>query len=168
MNALGRTRRRSRLPRESCASREQDLIAQLRLAIACGLSAKRGSKRKYALQKSIVRGAPLNAVALIMGKIKGISFSIAAQYASASYDTDEGRYERGGGRVDAPCERASRLSSKLSSNLPYASNRTTPPRYAAKGLGKESEWGTSKCGGDPTLTHPRERTSVPMRPRLVG
>lgn len=53
-----------------------------------------------------------------------------------------------------PCRTRSKLSSvfssKLSSNLPYASNRATPPPYPAKGLGKE--WGSPKYGGDPTLT----------------
>lgn len=65
------------------------------------------------------------------------------------------RRTQGERRADAPC-----VLSKLSSNLPCASNRVAPPLFSMKGLGKELEWGHSRLGGEVAHTQMRANNRV--------
>lgn len=59
--------------------------------------------------------------------------------------------------VDAPW-----ILSKLSSNLPPASNRATPPLYSMKELGKDLEWGIRSMVGMNAhmYTHDHKRANL--------
>lgn len=88
---------------------------------------------------------PLNAITKLKCIVRDLIWLMRCLKMNAALYTSRGAH--------AHTRTSSKLSSKPSSNLPYPSNRPTLPPRPAKGLGKESEWGSFKYGGDPTLMH---------------